>query len=194
MATRRSFLLTLSALGGGLVSQGSAYAAEIRRLVYGVGPASSGFQSTLKDPDGSQAESEFSPSQMVTLAALAAAIIPEDTTPSARDLGAGAYVATGLGLLPEEEVRLVKSGLDNIALLAEQQFGRSLDRLDPSSLQKLAGVISSSQELVPLWLAVRALTVLHYYAQEEGFSDLGLPGPSIDRGGFPDPINMSCLI
>ena len=194
MATRRSFLFTLSALGALLGEQGSAFASELRLLKNGAGSVSGSLDADSQSPDGLLAGGTFSPAQIATLGALAAAIVPEDGTPSARDLGAGAHVAARLALLPEDEIDLVRSGLDEVARVAQQQFGRPMDSLDPGSLQMFAGLVAANRELLPLWLAVRALTVLHYYAQPEVRDDMGMPRPSIDRGGFPDPANVPCLI
>ena len=90
-------------------------------------------------------------------------------------------------------VNLLRNGLDAVADQALQTFGAPIEQLPPEALEALGSVLSTHPQLARLWYAVRTLTVLYYYGHPQGFADLGLPGPSLDRGGFPEPNALPCL-
>lgn len=190
---RREFVLSLSALAGLASMPRSALAVKVHEqagfsALKSMGRHAHGKSSAMVS-DGKR----LSPGQIATLGALAAMIVPADATPSARELGAAEYVAAGLAMVPEAEFAAVSLGLDGVASMSRMLMGKSVDQLNPAELHQLGSAITAREDLLPLWLAVRALTVLFYYAMPQGFSDIGLPGPSIDRGGFPQPSSMACL-
>lgn len=203
---RRGFIISLAALAGLLATPLSAQAQGLRRHL-AIGP--SGLAGTSPGPgqaattgkggalpsrkEAEAATQGLTEGQLATTAALAATIVPADTTPSARDLGAQLYVAAGLALVPPSDFAAVQAGLDAVADQALQTFGLAIGQLPPAALEALGAGISTHPQLGVLWHAVRTLTVLYYYGHPQGFADLGLPGPSLDRGGFPQPNDLPCL-
>ena len=190
---RRKFVISLATLAGLAYAPLPVLARELRSGVVKAGEEGRGDSGRGTASAGAQNSQYMTSERLAVLGAMAAIIVPEDATPSARDLGAADYVAGVLGTLPEPELMKVASRLDGVALMVQNTHGKEITQLDPDELQQVGTSITGREELQPLWLAVRALTVLFYYGQPQGFSDIGLPGPSIDRGGFPDPYGMSCL-
>ena len=190
---RRKFVISLATLAGLAYAPLPVLARELGSGVVKAGEAGSDASGPGTVAAAAPNSQYMTPQRLAVLGALAAIIVPEDATPSARDLGAADYVAGVLGTLPEPELVKVASALDGVALMVQNTHGKEITQLDPDELQQVGTSITGREELQPLWLAVRALTVLFYYGQPQGFSDIGLPGPSIDRGGFPDPYGMSCL-
>ncbi len=185
---RRSFVISLSALAGLLAAPESARAQALRQQL----AATTGDTDPLRLRKADTAPG-LSDSQLATTAALAATIVPADATPSARDLGAHLHVAAGLALVPPADFAAVQGGLDAIADLARQTFGVPIEQLPPEALEAFGAGLSTHPQLTRLWYAIRTLTVLYYYGHPQGYADLGLPGPSLDRGGFPEPDALACL-
>ncbi len=201
---RRGFILSLGALAGLLAAPSLARAEALAQartaiderlsLRLGRGRPHRPARPDSNDSITAKAEDQaLNEDQVATVGALAAAIVPADATPSARDLGAHLYAAAGLALVPPGDFAAIQAGLDSVAALALQTFGVAIADLPPEALEAFAAGLQEQPAVAPLWSAVRTLTVLYYYGQPQGYADLGLPGPSIDRGGFPDPGSLACL-
>lgn len=191
--SRRAFVLTLAGLAGMVGSMATAPAAGAETVSAAQTAINEALGRRRDRPSQKATTPALNDEQVATVGALAAAIVPADATPSARDLGAHLYAAAGLALVPPADFAAIQAGLDTVAAMALQTFGVPIGQLPPEALEALAAALVAQPAIAPLWNAVRTLTVLFYYSQPQGFADLGLPGPSIDRGGFPDPTNLPCL-
>ncbi|WP_176256876.1 gluconate 2-dehydrogenase subunit 3 family protein [Derxia lacustris] len=126
------------------------------------------------------------------VAALVGRIVPADRSPSALALGSADYVAAGLLARSADGGGAVSQGLAAVDALALQTFGIGFAALDAARQTALTEVVATEAAFAPLWGGIRALTVLHYYAQPAAYLDIGLPGPSVDSGGHPDPDSVPC--
>lgn len=137
-------------------------------------------------------ESVFTRAEIAVITQLVEAILPADASPSAVSLGTSLHVQAGLALGGADAVDGARQGLAAIDGLAWQRFGQAFAALAPIQRDELVTLVTQIPALQPLWLGVRALSVLHYYAQAPAYQDLGMPGPSIDVGGFPRPNDVPC--
>jgi hypothetical protein len=114
------------------------------------------------------------------LEVLANGIIPGD----ARDAGAAAVEAG-----PRLAVRVAASpvyrqGLDAARALAADMFGCDLAALSPEQLQ---AVLDRLRERAPAFFKQLRMDVAALYLGDARVSQsIGFPGPSIERGGYPD--------
>lgn len=134
----------------------------------------------------------FTDAEVAILTQLVDAILPADASVSAVSLGTVAYVQAGLSMGGADAVAPVKQGLAAIDGIALQMHGAGFAQLPPVQRDAVVTVVTQTAALLPLWLGVRTLAVLHYYAQPPAYADLALPGPSIDKGGFPHPNTVPC--
>lgn len=123
---------------------------------------------------------------------LAEAILPSDGTPGAKETGSGAFVVQSLQAESPEIVGGIKQALAALDGLAVARFGARFNQLPQAAVNALADVLSREPAFAPFWNGVRSLTVFHHYAMPAGYRSIGLPGPNIDRGGFPRPGLVPC--
>jgi len=117
------------------------------------------------------------------LAALADGIIPAD----ARDAGAAAVnagprlaerIAAGTSAV------LYRAGLTAAAALAQTRFGRTVPELNAAQLSDLLAALREQQ---PGFFRQLRMDVCALYLSDGGvWERIGFPGPSTDRGGYPD--------
>ena len=136
--------------------------------------------------------SPFTPAEAAIVAQLLDALLPADQSPSATSLGTVDHVLQGLAQSGADSVAESKQGLAAIDGIAVQTYGVSMAQLAPAQRDAVVGTVTQLPALAPLWLGIRALAVLYYYAQTAAYKDLGLPGPNIDAGGFPQPNGVPC--
>jgi hypothetical protein len=134
----------------------------------------------------------LSDDESALVSALTEVIIPADRSPSAVQLGSPAFVIAGLLGTAGDGGAAVRQGLAGIDRVAQQMFGSGFCALGPADKNRVVEYVAGAPEFSPLWLGLRRLTVMHYYAQPAAYRDLGLPGPSIDAGGFPKPNTVAC--
>lgn len=125
----------------------------------------------------------LSPEQVATLQSLASAIIPADSR------GAGvAQFNPGVHLAEKLRTNPFASGLLQGLAFAEKQslemFGIPIGELPPESLNKLLGVLRDQSPAFFKFL--RMETCALYLSQPTTWQRIGFPGPSIERGGYPD--------
>ena len=127
----------------------------------------------------------FGDAEIAILVSIVEAIVPTDGTAGARETGSAAFVlATVLGY-GEAAVAGTRQALSAVDQIARTQYGRGFAMLGAPERDTIVGLIATESAFVVFWDTVRSLTVLHFYAQPAGYRPLGLPGPNIDRGGYP---------
>ena len=123
---RRKFVSSLSTLAGLAYAPLPVLARELRSGVVKAGEEGRGDSGRGTASAGAQNSQYMTSERLAVLGAMAAIIVPEDATPSARDLGAADYVAGVLGTLPEPELVKVASGLDGVALMVQNTHGKEI--------------------------------------------------------------------
>ena len=127
------------------------------------------------------AVASLSPNATAILTRVVDVLLPADRTPAASALGTPQYVIAGL-----------EAGLGAIDQLALARFGSGFLALDAARQTQVVDVVATDPAFAALWGGIRSLAVFHYYAQPVAWLDIGLPGPSIDCGGHPDPDAEAC--
>lgn len=120
------------------------------------------------------------------LAGVVAAILPSDRTPGAADTGSAAFVASAIEARGAAALTAFKQALAAVDGIALQLHGIPFARLPSSAQHEVVKLVAGMPALAVFWYGVRTLAVLHFYAQPDGYRPIGLPGPNIDRGGYPD--------
>lgn len=136
----------------------------------------------------------FSAEEAHMLVRLAETIVPSDATPGAKETNSGAFVVFSLQNEGADTVAGIRQALAALNGLALGQFGDQFNNLPQAAVDALAGVLAGEAAFAPFWNGVRSLTVFHHYAMPAGYRPIGLPGPNIDRGGFPRPHLIPCLL
>lgn len=120
------------------------------------------------------------------LAGIVAAIVPSDSTPGTADTGSVAFVANSIEARGAPAVTAFKQALAAIDEIALRLHGTAFAQLPLSARHEVVAIVAAMPALAVFWYGVRTLTVLHFYAQPAGYRPIGLPGPNIDRGGYPN--------
>lgn len=132
------------------------------------------------------AETGLTPTETEILAAIVAAIVPTDSTPGAADTGSATFVVNSIVARGAAALMAFKQALAAVDGIALSLHGTAFARLPAGARREVVGIVAATPALAPVWFGVRTLTVLHFYAQPAGYGPIGLPGPNIDRGGYPD--------
>ena len=127
----------------------------------------------------------FGDAEIAIVASIVEAIVPTDGTAGARETGSVVFVLATVQHYGEAAVAGTRQALLAVDQIAWAQYGRGFATLDASERDVIVGLIATEPSFAVFWDTVRSLTVLHFYAQPEGYRPLGLPGPNIDRGGYP---------
>lgn len=127
----------------------------------------------------------FGDAEIAILASIVEAIMPTDGTAGARETGSVEFVLATVRGYGEAAVAGTRQALSAVDQIAWAQHGRGFATLGASERDAIVGLIATEPAFAVFWDTVRSLTVLHFYAQPEGYRPLGLPGPNIDRGGYP---------
>jgi hypothetical protein len=159
------YLLTFFVIGRG-VERGLA-SAQVR--VY---------QSTTKD-------NTFTDDEFKIIKSIASIIIPTDGNPGANEAGIAEYLVEVFQQQGTKTIEAIKAFLGIVNTQANQLFSASYNGLSQPQKEKLVGIIATTPQFAPIWRQIRALTVLRFYTLPEGYKPPGLPGPNVDRGGFP---------
>lgn len=112
-------------------------------------------------------------------------IIPTDENPGANETGIAAYVLQVFQQRGTETVTSIQGALATINAQAQQFFSATYNDLTQQQKEQLVAIIAKAPEYAPFWVPLRTLTVLRFYSLPEGYKPAGLPGPNVDRGGFP---------
>lgn len=128
----------------------------------------------------------FSENERAIVTRLVEIIVPSDGLPGARETGTSGAVLFALGEQDARVLEGLRQAIGAVDAISIELFGQTFTALSDDAAEQVTGIVAEAPELAPFWSAVRTLTVLDFYAHEAGYEPLGLPGPSIDRGGFPD--------
>jgi hypothetical protein len=125
----------------------------------------------------------LTPEQILALSALAGGIIPADE----QDAGVSAF-NPGRHLAEKIErdynAPAHLKGLQFAERTAEADFGGPVADLDPVSIERLLGKL---REHYPgFFKFLRAETCAVYLSEPAVWKRIGFPGPSIEKGGYPD--------
>lgn len=127
----------------------------------------------------------LTPTDYMTVEAIATTLLPSDDTPGAADTP---VVAMVLGILKgqsPEQLELFRSALAYVNGLARSTHGDDLAQLPPPSREAVVKTLSTLPELTQFWHTLRTLLMLCFYSIPKVYRSIGLPGPSIDQGGLP---------
>lgn len=113
-------------------------------------------------------------------------IIPGGDTPGAHETSTPDFVIYNISRQGDTAIAGVKQALAGVDQISINNFGQPFVLLPVHIALQIAGIISSQPSFALFWSSIRSLTVFHYYAQPAGYRAIGLPGPSIDRGGYPN--------
>ncbi|WP_028312186.1 gluconate 2-dehydrogenase subunit 3 family protein [Derxia gummosa] len=138
------------------------------------------------------AVASLSPNATAILTRVVDVLLPADRTPAASALGTPQYVIAGLLARGDDGGAALEAGLGAIDQLALARFGSGFLALDAARQTQVVDVVATDPAFAALWGGIRSLAVFHYYAQPVAWLDIGLPGPSIDCGGHPDPDAEAC--
>lgn len=127
----------------------------------------------------------FTEQERAIVTRLVEIIVPSDGLPGARETGTAGSVLFSLGEQDAVVLQGIRQAIAAVDAISVSFFGQPFVLLPSSAAEQVVQALSSSPELAPFWSSVRTLTVLDFYAQTPGYEPLGLPGPNIDRGGFP---------
>lgn len=113
-------------------------------------------------------------------------IIPGGDTPGAHETNTLDFVVYNLRRQGDAAIIGVKQALAGVDQISINNFGQPFVLLPANAALQVVGIISAQPLFALFWSSIRRLTVFHYYAQPAGYRTIGLPGPSIDRGGYPN--------
>lgn len=129
----------------------------------------------------------ISPALQAVIDALALGVIPQTETPSAPALGTQYIVNFAFSSWPEFRQQSLLQALAYVDELALQRYGLSCAQFNQALAIDLVKVIARHPGLAAFWTPFRVLLVLGYYGHPLAAQSIGMPGPSIERGGFtPD--------
>lgn len=127
----------------------------------------------------------FDAAEIAILSSIVEAIVPTGGTAGARETGSVQFVLATVRRYGEAAIAGTRQALLAVDQIARAQFGRGFAMLGVYERDAIVGLIAIEPAFAVFWNTVRSLSVLHFYAQPEGYRPIGLPGPNIDRGGYP---------
>ncbi len=117
---------------------------------------------------------------------LSAHIIPsQNGNPGALEANSGNYVIAFIETQDATIIMAIQEALGAVNLISLSTFGKDFPTLSSENRNNVMETIAIAPALSEFWRLVRSLTVLHFYAQPIGYKHIGLPGPNIDKGGYP---------
>jgi hypothetical protein len=127
----------------------------------------------------------FTRDEFEIIKSIASVIIPTDQTPGANEAGIAEYLAQFFQQQGTATVTAIKTVLNVINQQAQQLFGVAYNSLNLQQKQQLVQIIATNPVFAQFWGQFRGLTVLRFYSLPQGYLPAGLPGPNVDKGGFP---------
>jgi hypothetical protein len=130
----------------------------------------------------------FTQQQYLVIKGLADGIFPRmPDSPSASDLPVPEMFINIAQTWTPAIFSATANALDVINNISVAIFAVPIEQLNEKSLAILTDVIANNVDLKLFWEPFRTLVTLSYYALPPAYEAIGLPGPSIDKGGFmPD--------
>jgi len=127
----------------------------------------------------------FTQQQYLTIRALAEGIFPHlPDSPGASELPVAEMFITIAQNWEPQVFQSTANALNIIDDISLSFFGLPIAQLDAHSLAIITDVVANNADLKPFWGPFRMLIALNYYALPPAYEAVGLPGPSIDNGGF----------
>lgn len=117
------------------------------------------------------------PAVLLTLAAMAAQIVPTDQTPGAREANVVDYIQKQVEGSYELQ-KLCAAGVKEVDTLSQQKFGASFAKLDAEKEHEILKAVEESE----FFKSIRALTVSGFYNSPEGWKSVGYPGMGQPHG------------
>ena len=144
----------------------------------------------------SNANSLLSETSSNTLIAMIERIIPSDETAGATETKTGQTVKSIIESKGKQTVLAMQNALEAFDEVAINTFRLSFTSLSNQQKDQLLGVIATDANSSVFWSTIRDLSIVLHYSQPLGYNALGLPGPSIDMGGFPKghSLTLNCPI
>lgn len=130
-------------------------------------------------------DNAFTDDEFKIIKSIASIIIPTDENSGANETGIAEYLLEVFQQQGPQTVEAVKAFLGIVNTQANQLFAAPYNGLNQAQKEKLVGIIATTPQFAPIWRQIRTLTVLRFYTLPEGYKPPGLPGPNVDRGGFP---------
>lgn len=128
---------------------------------------------------------DFTHQHYLVIRALADGIFPPTIdAPTASDLPVAEMFISIAQSWEPEVLWATMNALDAVTNISVSIFGAPPQNLDWSALDVLIGILSINEDLENFWKPFRMLITLSYYSLPPAYLAIGLPGPSIDRGGF----------
>ncbi|MEH2361776.1 gluconate 2-dehydrogenase subunit 3 family protein [Nostoc sp.] len=127
----------------------------------------------------------FTKDEFKIIKSITSIIIPTDENPGANETRIAEYVLEAFQERGTETVTAIKGALATINAQSQQFFAATYNNLTQQQQEKLVEIIAKTPDYASFWQPLRTLTVLRFYSLPEGYKPAGLPGPNVDRGGFP---------
>lgn len=120
---------------------------------------------------------------LASLKALAKGIIPADERDGGADaVNAAAQIAERIAQGTNQQVYV--EGLSIAMRLAHEKFAAPVEAASPSQIYELLG--SLRRQAPAFYKQLRMDVSALYLGNPEVWARIGFPGPSIDKGGYPD--------
>ncbi len=128
---------------------------------------------------------EFTERQLDVIRVLSDGVLPADgNTPSASQIGVN-FIFADIAMSWEPDAFYGTAGaLDAIADMTVSIFGKEITELVAAELSELVGLLAEIPDFKQFWEPFRVLVTLSYYALPPAFLPIGLPGPTVDKGGL----------
>ena len=118
---------------------------------------------------------------------LGAGILPLTDTPGATDLSVAEMIQTVYDTWPDYRQASFQTALEQVELFALEQYGIASEHFTQDMSMAFVVTIAQQEHFRAFWVPFRTMVVLMYYGHPVGAASIGMPGPSIDTGGFtPD--------
>lgn len=130
----------------------------------------------------------FNDQQLLVIGALVDGIFPRaNDSPAASDLPVPEVFVDIAQTWEDDIFRGTANALDGVNSISLSIFGLPMYELDVAGLAVITSIVATNNELKPFWGPFRTLIAIIYYAFPPAYEAIGMPGPSIDDGGFtPD--------
>lgn len=127
----------------------------------------------------------FTNQQVLTIRALAKGIFPRDAEiPSAADLPVTEMFLEVTSAWSATTLEIFSSTLDAVNNIAISTYASNVSGLNDNQLALFIDFLANNSSLTSFWGPFRTLTAILYYGLPPAYEAIGLPGPSLDKGGF----------
>lgn len=118
---------------------------------------------------------------------LGTGVVPTTDTPGAIDLQVAEMIQMVYNTWPSYRQDSFRTALEQVELMAFEQYGVASDQFTQNMSAAFVVTLAQLEYFRAFWIPFRTMVVLMYYGHPLGAASIGMPGPSIDTGGFtPD--------